>query len=159
MAKLSDKQKKFIIAERVEGASIRALAKKYKVSTTTIQRILKSDTDLAQKVTLKKEENAREVLSYLDSHKTEVCTIIGRLLDEMQKPQKLASAPIDKLATTMGILIDKFSANEINKPDSTPQNNLFDAINGCVKEGEFDDLPELQQEANADSDMVEQSSV
>ena len=49
MAKLTDKQRKKIIAESVNGSSIRALAAKYGVSTTTIQRTLKSDNDLKQK--------------------------------------------------------------------------------------------------------------
>lgn len=61
MAKLTDKQKKKIIAEHIEGATIRALAKKYKVSTTTVQRVLKSDADFTQKVTEKKEDNAKQV--------------------------------------------------------------------------------------------------
>lgn len=54
MAKLTDKQRKKIIAESVNGSSIRALAAKYGVSTTTIQRTLKSDNDLKQKVAQKK---------------------------------------------------------------------------------------------------------
>ena len=57
MAKLTDKQRKKIIAESVNGSSIRALAAKYGVSTTTIQRVLKSDTTLTQKVAQKKAEN------------------------------------------------------------------------------------------------------
>lgn len=159
LAKLSDKQKKFIIAERVEGATIRALAAKYKVTTTTIQRVLKSDTGLSQKVAEKKEENTRVVLSYMDSHKRDVCTLIGALLKELKKPERLAAAPLRELATTMGILIDKFTANELSKPDSTVSNNLFEAIKGSVKGETFDDLPELQQEAEADADMVEQSAI
>lgn len=54
MAKLTDKQRKKIIAESVNGSSIRALAAKYGVSTTTIQRVLKSDTTLTQKVAQKR---------------------------------------------------------------------------------------------------------
>lgn len=54
VAKLTDKQRKKIIAESVNGSSIRALAAKYGVSTTTIQRTLKSDNDLKQKVAQKK---------------------------------------------------------------------------------------------------------
>lgn len=155
MAKLSDKQKKFIIAERVEGASLRVLAKKYNVTTTTIQRVLKSDADLLQKVTEKKEENTRVVLSYMDSHKQEVCTLIGALLKELKKPDRIATAPFRELATTMGILIDKFTATELSKPDSTVSNNLFEAIKGSVKGELFNDLPELQQAAEADADVVE----
>ena len=69
MAKLTDLQRKKIIADRTDGLTIRQLAKKYKVSTTTIQRTLRSDDDFAQKVTDKKEENAADVLAYMDSKK------------------------------------------------------------------------------------------
>ncbi len=40
-------------------------------------------------------------------------------------------------------------------PQEQPENNLLDAITGCVKEGELDDIPELQQEAESNADVVE----
>ena len=46
---------------------------------------------------------------------------------------------------------------EASNQQEQPANNLLDAISGCVKEDEFDDLPELQQEAEADADVVEKS--
>ncbi len=73
MAKLTDKQRKKIIAESVNGSSIRALAAKYGVSTTTIQRVLKSDTTLTQKVTQKKAENTASILAFiLNTKKTKI---------------------------------------------------------------------------------------
>lgn len=62
MAKLTDKQRKKIIAESVNGSSIRALAAKYQVSTTTIQRVLKSDAELTQKVAQKKRRTPQAFL-------------------------------------------------------------------------------------------------
>ena len=112
MAKLNDRQKKFIIAEHIEGTSIRALAKKYKVSATTIQRVIHSDTDYAQKVADKKEENTKEVIAYMDSQKDAVCTLIGDMLTEMGSKDKLKDSSLVQLATSMGILIDKFTVNE-----------------------------------------------
>lgn len=155
MAKLSDKQRKKIIAEYVEGSTTRALAAKYSISQTTIRRVLQSDKELAQKVSIKKEENTKSVLAYMDGKKNDVCDLIDRFLAAMNDPAKIAATPLSQIATSMGIVIDKFTANELNKPDSTAPNNLFDAINGCVKEDEFDDLPELQPETKADSDVVE----
>lgn len=159
MAKLSDKQKKKIIAEYVEGSTTRALAAKYKVSQTTIQRVLQSDTEMFQKVSRKKEENIQSVLAFMDSKKKDVCDLIDKLLEAMNNPDKIEATSLSQLATTMGIVIDKYTANELNKPDSSTPNNLFDAINGCVKEDEFDDLPELQQTAEADADVVAESEV
>lgn len=80
MAKLTDKQRKKIIAESVNGSSIRALAAKYGVSTTTIQRTLKSDNDLKQKVAQKKAENTASILAFMDSKKNDVCGLIDKLL-------------------------------------------------------------------------------
>lgn len=155
MAKLSDKQRKKIIAEFVNGSSMTTLAKKYDVSTATIHRVVHSDEKVKEKVERKKEENTQSVLAYMESKKNDVCDLIDRLLVAMNDPAKIAATPLSQLATSMGIVIDKFTANELNKPDSTAPNNLFDAINGCVKEDEFDDLPELQPETKADSDVVE----
>lgn len=128
MAKLTDKQRKRIIAEHIEGASIRALASKYKVSTTTIQRTIHGDTDFAQKVTEKKEANAKQVLAHMDEKKEQVCTIVDKILLQMGNEEKIASTPLNQLATTMGILIDKFTANEVSRANAAEENNLARAI-------------------------------
>lgn len=156
MAKLSDKQRKKIIAEYVEGGtSHRKLAAKYGVSNYTIKKIIDGDKNLSHKIAQKKEENTKSVLAYMDTKKDSVCELIDKLLEAMNDPGKIAATPLSQLATTMGIIIDKYTANEINKPVSEASNNLFEAIKGCAKEGGFDDIPELQQSAESDSDMVE----
>ena len=56
MAKLTDKQRKKIIAEYVEGGtSQRKLAEKYHVSPYLIRSILNGDKNLAKKISHKKE--------------------------------------------------------------------------------------------------------
>lgn len=54
MAKLTDKQRKKIIADRADGATLRALARKYHVSDTTIRRTLHNNPEVAEKVARKK---------------------------------------------------------------------------------------------------------
>ena len=77
MAKrLTDKEKKKIIADRVDGMSIRQLSKKYKVSTTTIQRIIHGNPEITQMVTQKKEQNTADILAYMDTKKEKVCKFI-----------------------------------------------------------------------------------
>lgn len=71
MAKLSDRQRKQIIAEYVEGdgrVPQRSLAKKYNVCLTTISKILKNK-EVKQKCEDKKNENTRSMLEFLDEQK------------------------------------------------------------------------------------------
>lgn len=154
MAKLTDKQRKKIIAESVNGSSIRALAAKYKVSTTTIQRVLKSDAEFTQKVAQKKAENTASVLAFMDSKKNDVCGLIDKFLSAMGDDEKLAAATVNQLATAMGIVIDKYTANEAVNASSAKENNLFEAIDS-IGEEDLNDLPEVQHSAEGDSDMVE----
>lgn len=154
MAKLTDKQRKKIIAESVNGSSIRALAAKYQVSTTTIQRVLKSDAELTQKVAQKKAENTASVLAFMDSKKNDVCGLIDKFLSAMGDDEKLAAATVNQLATAMGIVIDKYTANEAVNASSAKENNLFEAIDS-IGEEDLNDLPEVQHSAEGDSDMVE----
>lgn len=159
MAKLTDKQRKKIIAESVNGSSIRALAAKYGVSTTTIQRVLKSDTELTQKVAQKKAENTVSILAFMDSKKNDVCALIDKLLAAMADDDKLAAATVNQLATAMGIVIDKYTANEAFKSSDTKENNLFEAITAAGKEVDLSAIPELQSETASDTSMVDETGV
>ena len=109
MAKLTDMQKKNIIVGLVEGQSIRALAKKYNVSTTTIQRIKNNNDEVTQKVTQKKEENTKSILEHMDKKKDVVCEIIDEYLLALTDPERLKESGTREIATALGIIIDKFT--------------------------------------------------
>lgn len=109
-AHLTDRQRKKIIADRTEGMSYRALAKKYGVSTTAIGNALKSDTETSQKITRKKEENTADILAYMELKKELVCEIIGKGLEALASEDKLASATPSQITTALGTLIDKWTA-------------------------------------------------
>ncbi len=155
MAKLTDKQKKKIIAESVNGSSIRALASKYGVSTTTIQRVLKSDTELTQKVAQKKAENTVSILAFMDSKKNDVCALIDKLLAAMADDDKLAAATVNQLATAMGIVIDKYTARETPQSSNAKKNNLLEALAACREGVDFSAIPELRAQTATDSDVVD----
>lgn len=157
MAKLTDKQRKKIIAESVNGSSIRALAAKYNVSTTTIQRVLKSDTELTQKVAQKKAENTVSILAFMDSKKNDVCGLIDKLLVAMGDEDKLAAATVNQLATAMGIVIDKYTANEAIKPSDTKETNFFEAIRSAGEEVDLSAIPEIQSAAERDAALVDET--
>ena len=108
LAKLSDRQRKKLIAEYIEGGtSQRKLAEKYNVSPYLVRCVLREEDALSQKIAQKKEENTKSVLEYMDSKKDSVCELIDKLLEAMNDPEKIAATSLSQLATTMGIVIDK----------------------------------------------------
>ncbi len=158
MAKLTDKQKKKIIAESINGSSLRALAAKYGVSRTTISRVLKSDPDMCQKVTKKRAENTVSILAFMESQKNDVCRVISSLLKAINDPEKIADATLNQIATAMGIVIDKYTAREAAQSADPKDNNLLTAIENW-QEDNFSDLQEVQPPPAANHEVVETGGV
>lgn len=157
MAKLTDKQKKKIIAESVNGSSMTALAKKYGVSTATIHRVVHGDEKLKEKVEQKKAENTASILAFMDSKKNDVCGLIDKLLTAMGDEDKLAAATVNQLATAMGIVIDKYTANEAIKSSDAKETNFFEAIHAAGKEVDLSAIPELQSSAERGPLLVDET--
>ena len=113
VAKLTDRQRKQIIADYAGGGiSQRELAERYQVTQKTISKIL-STTEVRQKVSEKKEENTRSMLEYLDEQKGKAQGLIGRLLDASEEDIKKASLR-DKMGA-IKILSEVFGGNKDNE--------------------------------------------
>ena len=108
-ARLTDKQKKKIIADYVELGSYNAVGKKHKVSATTVKNVVKGDSKSVKKCEDKKEQNTTDILTYMESKRDIVCEIIGKGLDILNGPDKLAEAAPSQITTALGTLIDKFT--------------------------------------------------
>lgn len=128
MAKLTDKQRKKIIAERAEGATLPQLAKKYRVSTTTIARTLKSDPETEKMVNEKKTENQRDILECMDKNKDKVCGVIDTYLNYLLDLSNFEKLNPAQLTTVIGTLIDKWTDNTNNgaiSPDMAEDNAML----------------------------------
>ena len=110
-ARLTDKQKKKIIADYVQLGSYNATAKVNGVSLNTVKKIVQGNADIAEMCNQKKDENTADILAYMDSQKGVVCEIIGKGLAALNNPEKLAEASPAQITTALGTLIDKFTAN------------------------------------------------
>lgn len=129
MAKhLTDKQKKRIIADYVELGSYNAVAKKYGVSRQTIKNVVDADKETGQKLQDKKAQNTLDMLAYMDSKKTEAQGIIDLYLKALVDPKKLEKAPLNQIATSLGIVVDKFTRNTASGGSS------LDKLDGLLKE-------------------------
>lgn len=106
-ARLTDKQKKRIIADYVELGSYNAVAKKHGVSFDTVKRTVLRDKETVRKTEHKKYKNTLDMLAYMESRKKKTQDTLDILLDAMNDPEKLAKASLVQLGTVYGILVDK----------------------------------------------------
>lgn len=107
--KLTDKQKKLIIADYIECGNYCEVARKYGITDTTVRHLVKTDKDTLKKIEQKKEENIEDVLEYMDSLKKQKKTVIRKLLQAIEdKVDKIdAFTNIKDVASAYGIIIDK----------------------------------------------------
>lgn len=108
LAKLTDKQKKKIIADYVQLGSYNAVSKIHKVSATTVKNIVTKSVDIVRKCEQKKEQNTADILEYMESQKDDVCEILGKCLSVLNDEKKLKAATPAQITTAMGTLIDKW---------------------------------------------------
>lgn len=108
-ARLTDRQKKKILADYVQTNNYCATAKINGVSATTVKNLVRANADIVEKCEQKKEENTVDVLAYMDAQRETVCQIIGKGLAVLNDPEKLAEATPSQITTAIGTLIDKWT--------------------------------------------------
>lgn len=138
-ARLTDKQKKKIIADYVQLGSYNAVAKLNGVSATTVKNIITSQSvDFAEKCEQKKEENTADILAYMESQKALVCEIIGKGLTALNDPEKLAAANPSQITTALGTLIDKWVMVSGSSGTEAKEDGLSASLRELAKELESD---------------------
>lgn len=131
-ARLTDKQKKQIIADYVELGSYNAVAKKRKVSVETVKRyVLKSDEIVKKKIQKKEEENTVDILSHMETKRDTVNQIIDAYLARLLDPEVIAKATPSQLTTALGTIIDKFTMPGSYKPNEKRED---DPLTKALKE-------------------------
>lgn len=127
-ARLTDKQKKKVIADYVEMGSYNAVARKHKIAVTTVKRICERMPETKQTAMQKKEENTKDMLAYMDSRKGKAQEAVDLYLEALTDPEKIQKAPLEKVATALGIVVDKFT-----KTTSAGESSL-EKLDGLLKE-------------------------
>ena len=123
--KLTDKQKKRMIAEYVDCGNYSAVARKFKVSVTTVRHTVKSDTESLKKFHHKKEENTASALEWLDSNTQKIlskCEMIINSIDEAS----IKSVPLNLRTVAFGTLLDKVILPLTNKIPKSDDDTSFE---------------------------------
>ena len=82
-SRLTDKQKKKIIADYVDNGNYSETARMNKVDEKTVRRIVKSDDDFPKKALKKKQQNTKDILEYMDKTKEKRQKVIDLCLEKM----------------------------------------------------------------------------
>lgn len=106
-SRLTDKQKKKILADYLDTGSYNATAERNGVCGHTVKRIVAECPEFSEKLEQKKAENTADILAYMESKRNRVCDILEtglRVLPDKIENAKTAS----EVTTAMGTLIDKW---------------------------------------------------
>ena len=131
-ARLTDKQKKKIVADYLELGSYNAAAKKNGVSNHTVKRIVLETPEISKKVQQKKAQNTADILSHMGSQKDEVIKVLDEYLAAMRDPAKIKRAGVVQLATALGIVIDKYTMTTKNEQALQKLDDVMDKIGGVI---------------------------
>lgn len=109
MTKLTDKQKKQIIADYVDCQNYSEVARKHKRSVPTIKNVVLADDDTLNKLKQKKEENSKDILQYMEEKSQDIQRVLNSLLKgiEIKSIDLTDKDSIRDLSTAYGIILDK----------------------------------------------------
>ena len=127
-ARLTDKQKKKIVADYLETESYNATAKINGVCGQTVRRVVEESQGITENLKRKKEENTADILAYMESKRGVVCEIIEKGLAALNSEDKLAEASPAQITTALGTLIDKWSAVSGGPADTAKEDGLSKSL-------------------------------
>ena len=137
--KLTDKQKKKIIADYIENNNYSETARMNNVSDKTVKRLVVSDKnkEVVKKVEQKKEQNTQDILDYMDELKEEQKEIIQlslkALKDKLKKPDMLTT--VKDIATVYVVIYDKaLKTKEMKLKNNTESNKKVVIVNDLPRE-------------------------
>lgn len=123
MTKLTDKQKKKIIADYVDNGNYSETARINNTTDTTVRTIIKDNKDMAlEKMEQKKQQNTKDILEYMEETKEKRKKVIDLCLEKMEERlNKDELMNIRDIATAYGVLVDK--SLKVNEMNSTGNNS------------------------------------
>ena len=127
MTKLTDKQKKKIIADYVDNGNYSETARMNNTTDTTVRTIIKNNKDMAlKKMEQKKQQNTKDILEYMEETKEKRKKVIDLCLEKMEERlNKDELMNIKDIATAYGVLVDKsLKVNEMNSTSNNSNANV-----------------------------------
>lgn len=144
--RLTDRQKKKIIADYIQLQNYTRTAKLNDVAESTVRKIVKENPECADLCDRKKEQNAQDMLAYMESKQVEAQELLGLYLKAMADPDKIAEATLPQLSTAFGTIVDKFAMLGGQSGVEVPDDGLVEALNAAADLSSPDDVDLLPKE-------------
>lgn len=140
--KLTDKQKKKIIADYITTQNYSETSRINNVNEKTVRRIIKEqgDEEMKKKAEQKKEEDTKDILEYMDTIKEKQKRIIDLSLqaleDKLESPDMFTN--VKDIATVYGVIFDKalkYKEIQIKSKDNEEaekKNGVIDELIGAL---------------------------
>ena len=135
--KLTDKQKKKIIADYIDNNNYSETARMNNTTDTTVRRIIRENKEVLKKVEQKKEENSQDMFEYMKNKDNDKKRIVDLCFEALDK--KLSNLDmftnVKDIATVYGIIMDKelkFRELELRRQEIENQKNTSVANNGII---------------------------
>lgn len=112
--KLDNTQLAELAIKYVNGISISALAKEYKIDWTTCKRYLEDSKELQEQYKAKKQDTVTE---WLEANKKAIMDILSQIIGIL--PERLSKASVKDLMGAYKILAETSINNVENKPHTT----------------------------------------
>jgi len=107
---------------------------------------VKENPECADLCDRKKEQNAQDMLAYMESKQGEAQELLGLYLKAMADPDKIAEATLPQLSTAFGTIVDKFAMLGGQSGVEVPDDGLAEALNAAADLSPPDDVDLLPKE-------------
>lgn len=135
MAKLTDKQKKKIIADYVETQNYSETARRNNVADNTVRAVVNDNKNVAKKLEQKKQENTQSTIEYMQTQHESKKRILDKILKAIEEKADNIDmfTNIKDLATAYGIILDK-ELKVLELKNRTADNNEITKLDELLKE-------------------------
>ena len=98
------------------------VARKHSICRQTVKRMIekgqgRNDDDISY-----------DVMEHLKDNSRTVCELIDKYLAVISDPARIENAPLNQVASTLGVLIDKFSKGTSKEKGSTDLERVLEAV-------------------------------
>ncbi len=125
LSKLNTSQRRQVYRLYKEQNSYTAVSRELGISPYMVKKIVNEHKSNEEG------EGCKDFSAFLESKGEIICSLIDSYLDELTDPDRVKSAPLNQLASALGVVVDKFIKNNFDKKDS---GRLDELIRG-LKEG------------------------
>lgn len=123
MGKISAEKRREIINDYNKYGTFSKVSKKHGICRQTVKRIVDEE-----KREPERGYSSYDVMEHISKSSKEVCDLIDKYLAVMNDPVRLENAPLNQVASSLGVLVDKFTKGVTKEKGSADLEKVLEAV-------------------------------